>query len=214
MIHEGRLTKLLNSHPGVTIVMAVKYLPAEAIPKAVSLGLVDLGENRVDALLEKRAHVKDANVRWHFIGTLQTKKVKLVIHAIDVLHSLDRLKLAAEINKRREQPLPCFIQVNISQEDQKHGVSIEELSTFLEALKAYPMIEPIGLMGMAEDTHDEVRIRQQFRQLKDALTKHQPQVPTLKYLSMGMSNDYHLAIEEGATHIRLGRILLKQANGD
>lgn len=214
MIHEGRLKALLNSHPDVTIVMAVKYLPAEAIPQAVSLGLVNLGENRVDALLEKKAQVKDDKVRWHFIGTLQTKKVKQVIDAIDVLHSLDRLKLAAEINKRRKTPLPCFIQVNISQEAQKHGVSIEELPAFLEALKAYPMVEPIGLMGMAEETQDEGRIRQQFRQLNEALTLHQPHRPTLKYLSMGMSNDYPIAIEEGATHIRLGRILLKQANGD
>ncbi len=214
MIHEGRLKALLNSHPDVTIVMAVKYLPAAAIPQAVALGLVNLGENRVDALLEKKAQVKDDKVRWHFIGTLQTKKVKQVIDEIDVLHSLDRLKLAAEINKRRKTPLPCFIQVNISQEAQKHGVSIEALPAFLEALEAYPMVEPIGLMGMAEETQDEGRIRQQFRQLKEALTQHQPQRPTLKYLSMGMSNDYSIAIEEGATHIRLGRILLKQANGD
>lgn len=214
MIDAKRFNQLSTSHPDVTIVMAVKYLPANALHEALDIGLTHFGENRVEALLEKQAALKDDRITWHFIGTLQSKKVKQAIHTIDVLHSLDRLSLAAEIAKRREKPLPCFIQVNVSQEPQKHGLHPEELGVFLEALKSYPVIVPIGLMGMAEETEDLQRIRTQFVRLRETMISHQASTPTLAALSMGMSNDYEIAIEEGATHIRLGRILLAKETGE
>ncbi len=213
MIDTQRVQQLLTSHPDVTIVMAVKYLPASGLQSALGAGLKHFGENRVEALLEKQAALNDPQIVWHFFGTLQTKKVKHIIQSLDVLHSLDRLTLAAEIAKRRQEPLPCFIQINISHEPQKHGLEPHELGAFLEAIKAYPVIVPIGLMGMAEDTDDVDVIRAQFRRLRETLKAHQTHTPTLVSLSMGMSNDYEIAIEEGATHLRLGRILLAEQTG-
>ena len=167
-----------------------------------------MGENRVDALLEKKAQLS-LPIEWHFIGTLQSRKVKDVINEIACLHSLDRLSLAKEIQKYRQESLPCFIQVNVSQEESKHGLSVEEVIPFIEALKQYPVIQVMGLMTMAPHTNDEGVIRDCFKKLKQlqvSLLERQLDIDG-SMLSMGMSNDYMIAIEEGATHIRLGSVL-------
>ena len=134
-----------------------------------------------------------------------------MINEIACLHSLDRLSLAKEIQKYRQEPLPCFIQVNVSEEESKHGLNVEEVIPFIEALKRYPIIEVIGLMTMAPHTDDENVIRDCFKKLKQLQTTISISgfAKNCLMLSMGMSNDYQIAIEEGATHIRLGSVLFQ-----
>ena len=185
--------------------------PVEHLFKAyMDAGIHDFGESRVSAFLEKEEALENEPITWHFLGTLQSKKVKKMIEKIDCLHSLDRLSVAKEIEKRRTKPLECLIQVNISGEESKHGVEPGEVSNFVETLNPYEKINVIGLMGIAKRTDDETVIREQFRSLRhlrDATVKHHP---SCKELSMGMSEDYQIAIEEGATMLRLGRILIKE----
>ena len=135
-----------------------------------------------------------------------------MINEIACLHSLDRLSLAKEIQKYRQQPLPCFIQVNVSGEKSKHGLRSEEVIPFLQALKEYPIIKVIGLMTMAPNTEDETIVRDCFKSLKQlqvSISQLNLEGVECSNLSMGMSNDYTIAIEEGATHIRLGSILFQ-----
>jgi pyridoxal phosphate enzyme (YggS family) len=174
-------------------------------------GINDFGENRVEVLLAKQDELKDINVKWHFIGTLQTKKVKKIINNVDYLHSLDTEKLAREINKRRIKPLNCFVQVNISKEESKHGLNVNEVEEFIAFVKTLNKINVIGLMGMASYTSDEQELHKQFailESLKQTLNaKHNWNITEL---SMGMSNDYLIAIKHGATFLRLGRVLFEQ----
>ena len=152
-----------------------------------------------------------SDVQWHYIGSLQTRKVKQVIHELQYLHSLDRLSLAEEIQKRAEQKVKCFVQANVSGEESKHGLSAEEVIPFIEKLAQFDKIEVVGLMTMAPFTEDKAIIRNTFKQLK--LLKQQVEQLQLSHapcheLSMGMSNDYEIAIEEGATFVRIGTALV------
>ncbi len=204
------IRSLVVNSEAVNIVAATKYANANQILDLFESGVTMMGENRVDALLEKKAQLS-LPIEWHFIGTLQSRKVKDVINEIECLHSLDRLSLATEIQKYRQEPLPCFIQVNVSKEESKHGLSIEEVIPFIEALKQYPVIQVIGLMTMAPHTNDEGVIRDCFKKLKQlqvSISECHLEV-NCSMLSMGMSNDYMIAIEEGATHIRLGSVLFQ-----
>lgn len=199
------IRSLVVNSEAVNIVAATKYANANQILELFESGITMMGENRVDALLDKKTQLS-LPIEWHFIGTLQSRKVKDVINEIECLHSLDRLSLATEIQKYRQEPLPCFIQVNVSKEESKHGLSIEEVIPFIEALKQYPVIQVIGLMTMAPHTNDEGVIRDCFKKLKQlqvSISECHLEV-NCSMLSMGMSNDYMIAIEEGATHIRLG----------
>ncbi len=201
---------LVKNPESVNIVAATKYANANQMVELFESGITMMGENRVDALLEKKAQLS-LPIDWHFIGTLQSRKVKDVINEIACLHSLDRLSLAKEIQKYRQESLPCFIQVNVSQEESKHGLSVEEVIPFIEALKQYPVIQVMGLMTMAPHTNDEGVIRDCFKKLKQlqvSLLERQLDIDG-SMLSMGMSNDYMIAIEEGATHIRLGSVLFQ-----
>ncbi len=196
---------------GVRIVMASKYLDVEGIRIFHAAGIRDFGESRVEHFLKKAPLLEDLSFRRHFLGTLQTKKVKKIINRIDCLQSLDRARLAKEIEKRRDEPLDCLVQVNISAEKQKHGIAPDEIPDFLDFLSSLTKIRVKGLMGMAELTKDQDRIREQFallRRLRDEARKKHPEI---RELSMGMSGDYELALAEGATILRLGRILLREA---
>lgn len=209
LVRQNIQSLVVNSE-AVNIVAATKYANANQILDLFESGVTMMGENRVDALLEKKAQLS-LPIEWHFIGTLQSRKVKDVINEIECLHSLDRLSLATEIQKYRQEPLPCFIQVNVSKEESKHGLSIEEVIPFIEALKQYPVIQVIGLMTMAPHTNDEGVIRDCFKKLKQlqvSISECHLEV-NCSMLSMGMSNDYMIAIEEGATHIRLGSVLFQ-----
>jgi pyridoxal phosphate enzyme (YggS family) len=210
-LNKALIDKLRKDYPDVTIMLASKYLKTkDAFIPFIEYGITNFGENRDDAFETKKAWLKDYDITWHFIGTMQTKKVKKVINDIDVLHSLDRIKLAKEIDKRREGILPCYIEVNISEEENKHGLSPDRTFDFIEALKDFKHINVIGLMGMATLTDDEDIIRNQFQTLRNLRDAIQTTHPNVTELSIGMSNDYQIALEEGSTLLRLGRILITE----
>lgn len=194
----------------ITLLAVTKYVTIERTEEAVDAGIVDLGENRIEGFLEKQAAIGEKAV-WHFIGSLQTRKVKDVINQVDYLHALDRLSLAKEIQKRAEKKIKCFVQINVSGEATKSGVSPEETLGFIQQLAEFPAIEVVGLMTMAPNTEKEDVLRSVFsglRQLRDEVKAAEMLHAPCTYLSMGMSNDYTIAIEEGATHIRVGSALV------
>ena len=192
----------------VTIVAASKYVGADDIKILLESGIKNIGENRVDSFLSKYELLKDNDIKWHFIGHLQRNKATKVIDKIDYLESLDSLELAKIINSHRLSPLKCFVEVSINLEENKDGVPYYQAKEFIKELKQYPNIEVVGLMMMAIRHSEDESLRDQFnklRLLRDEIEKDLD--IKLPYLSMGMSEDYKEAIEEGATHIRLGRIL-------
>lgn len=194
----------------VTIVAATKYLSSSEMLDFLKADITNFGENRVDSFLAKYNDLQNKGIIWHFIGHLQRNKAKLVVNKIDFLHSLDSLELAKIIDQKREKPLKCFIEVSINLEESKNGVPFYEVSDFVKSLLPLKNIELVGLMMMAIKGADDFSLREQFRKLRllrDELEKTFK--IKLPYLSMGMSDDYLDALKEGATHIRLGRILLK-----
>ncbi len=197
-----------NTAPQVIVV--TKYVTIDRAKEAYEAGLKNFGENRIEGFLEKKKHLPDDAI-MHFIGSLQTRKVKDIINEIDYLHALDRLKLAKEIEKRAEHVVKCFVQVNVSGEESKHGMSPDEVIPFIRELKDFKHIEIVGLMTMAPLTEDKIKLRQYFNQLR--LLKEKVQSLNLSYApctesSMGMSNDFNEAILEGASYVRIGTKLV------
>ena len=192
------------------VIAVTKYVTIERAQEAYDAGIRHFGENRLEGFLEKKAALPD-DVTMHFIGSLQSRKVKDVINEVDYLHALDRKSLAKEINKRAEHVIKCFVQVNVSGEASKHGVGLEEVQPFIEMLEAYEHIQVVGLMTMAPYTDDTSYLKSIFEQLKHK--RDEIQALNLSHapcteLSMGMSNDYALATEEGATFVRIGTRLV------
>ena len=160
------LAKEKANHSNVNIIAVTKSVSTERTKEVLEAGILHLGENRPEGLLEKKEAMNDKAI-WHYIGTLQSRKVKNVINEIDYLHSLDRLSLAKEIEKRAEHPVKCFVQVNVSGEESKHGLSKEEVIPFIQSLESFSKIEVVGLMTMAPNTEDTELIRSVFRGLKE-----------------------------------------------
>ncbi|WP_164908764.1 YggS family pyridoxal phosphate-dependent enzyme [Lysinibacillus sp. FSL M8-0216] len=210
---ETRVNREANN---VQIIAVTKEVSVERTQEAIEAGLTHLGENRPEGLNRKLSAIQ-AHVNWHYIGSLQTRKVKQVINSIDYLHSLDRLSLAEEIEKRAVKPVKCFIQVNVSGEESKHGLSMEAVLPFVESLKGFTKVEVVGLMTMAPNTEDETLIRSVFKQLKQCQQQIAEQgfahAPCTE-LSMGMSNDFEIAVEEGATFVRVGTALVGNERGE
>lgn len=208
---EAACKRADRSVDSVELIAVTKHVDAAEILDLHQLGLNQFGENRADVLVKKAAELKDYSIDWHYIGSLQTRKVRQVLPLISCLHSLDRESLAVEIEKRADTEIPCFLQVNITGEASKHGFSPEEALAFVNRF-AFQKIKVIGLMTMAPLTEDAAIIRQAFTDLAALGQTIQKlavrQVPCLK-LSMGMTNDFEIAIEEGATHIRIGRALVE-----
>ena len=195
----------------ITLVAATKYGSSDDLRELYSNGVTNFGENKVDAFLDKYESLKDLDITWHFIGHLQRNKTHLVIDKIDYLHSLDSLELAKLINKYRVAPLNCFIEVSINLEENKNGVPYYEVKDFIKNCLEYKNINIVGLMMMAVSASSEESLHNQFRKLKELQLEIQKEFNiVLPYLSMGMSDDYKMAISEGATHIRLGRILFER----
>ena len=193
----------------ITLVAATKYVDSNEMRNLFKNGVTNFGENRVDAFLSKFEDLKDLDVTWHFIGHLQRNKAKEVINKIDYLHSLDSLKLADEIEKYREKPLPTFVEVSINLEENKNGVPYYELEPFIKSLLKYKKIKLVGLMMMTIKVSEDKE--NQFAKLVELKKKIENNLNIkIPYLSMGMSEDYLEAIKEGATHIRLGRLLFKE----
>jgi len=197
----------------VKIVAVTKYVDTQRMLEAFEAGLLHIGESKVQAAKEKWEQLAGKGV-WHFIGHLQTNKVKDMIDKFKYIHSLDRLSLAKEIEKRAapiNKTVECFVQVNISGEETKHGLEPDQVESFLAQLEGYKHIKVIGLMTMAPYEEDPEATRPVFRSLKALQVELQQkgwEHAPLTELSMGMSNDYHVAIEEGATYIRLGSTLV------
>ncbi|UJL47861.1 YggS family pyridoxal phosphate-dependent enzyme [Virgibacillus sp. NKC19-16] len=194
----------------ITVIGVTKYVTIERTKEAITTGIKNLGENRLEGFLEKYNHI-GSEVKWHFIGTLQSRKVKDVIDKVDAIHSLDRLSLAKEIDKRASKKIDCFIQVNVSGEESKHGLQPEGVISFIKDIQKYKHIRVVGLMTMAPHLEDKERLRGIFKRLaaiRDAVKLENLSNAPCEFLSMGMSNDYEIAIEEGATHIRIGSNLV------
>lgn len=199
-----------RSGEDVRLIAVTKYVSPQTAQEVFRLGVQHIGENRLEGF-ERKYEVLGNEPCWHFIGTLQSKKVKKVIDRIDYLHSLDRLSLAREIEKRAVVPKKCFVQVNVSGEASKHGISPEEVPAFIEKLAEYRKIEVVGLMTMAPFTRDQALLRQIFRQtaaLRDRIASYGWRHAPCRELSMGMTNDFELAVEEGATFVRIGSAIV------
>lgn len=199
----------VTAHPP-TVIAVTKYVTIDRAQEAYDAGLRHFGENRIEGFLEKKAALPQ-DATFHFIGSLQTRKVKEVINEVDYLHSLDRQSLADEIEKRAVHTIRCFVQVNVAGEDSKHGFAPEEVMSFVEGLKDFEKIEVVGLMTMAPHIEDQTQLRTYFAELKRLQQKiaalGQLNAPCTE-LSMGMSNDYLSAISEGSTFIRIGTKLV------
>ena len=206
------IKEFLNTLPkDVTLVAATKYGDVDDLKDLYSNGVFNFGENRVDAFLVKYEALKDLDIKWHFIGHLQRNKAHLILDKIDYLHSLDSLELVKTINKYRLSPLNCFVEVSINLEENKNGVPYYEVKDFIKECLKYPNVNIVGLMMMAVAQSSEESLHNQFRQLKELKDNLEKELNiSLPYLSMGMSDDYKVAIAEGATHIRLGRVLFNQ----
>lgn len=196
----------------VSIVAVTKYVDSSTAKELIKAGIHHIGENRVDKFLDKYQALKDEQVTWHLIGTLQRRKVKDVINYVDYFHALDSVKLAQEINKRAEHIIKCFLQVNISKEASKHGFTVEEIATILPELEKLEKIQIVGLMTMAPFEANEAELNaifQQANQLQKRLQRKQISNMPFTDLSMGMSRDYAIAIANGSTFVRIGTAFFK-----
>jgi PLP dependent protein len=214
---KKNLEEILSTIPeGVLLVAVTKTRTTDEINEAIRLGVTDIGENKVQEILEK--YDKVSPVRWHLIGHLQTNKVKQIIDKVDLIHSVDSMHLALEINKRAAQAgimVRILIQVNAAQEESKFGVPSDETEALIKQILAEcPQIIIAGLMFIAPfDDPQNVRVyfadvKKQFDQLKKI---NHPRLD-FQVLSMGMSNDYQVAIEEGANLVRVGSAIFGTRN--
>ena len=199
----------------VTLVAVSKTKPNEAILEMYNEGQRDFGENRVQELTAKyEALPKD--IQWHAIGHLQTNKVKYIAPFVTMIHSIDSLKLLKEVDKRAKQNdriIDCLLQMHIADEESKFGLDKQEVTELLESetYQKFENIRIVGVMGMATFTNDSQQVRQEFRNLKsifdDLKSTYFNNQDSFKEVSMGMSGDYELAIEEGSTMVRIGSLL-------
>ena len=200
-IHQS-CDKVSRDVQEVCPIIVTKNRTNEEIQEVYSLGFRHFAENRVEKLLDRQNAFPQKDIVWHLIGPLQKRKVKQIVNQIQYFHAIDRLSIMEEIDKRLDSPLKCFLEVNVSGEESKHGFTISEVFEAYEVAKQYPNIEIIGLMTMAPFEANDEAIRNYFRELKEVSKKLQS-TSTLK-LSMGMSQDYPIAIEEGSHFIRIG----------
>lgn len=202
-----------RSSSEIQIIAVTKYISVEETREVLDHGLVHIGENRAQNALPKLEVLNDRGV-WHYIGNLQTNKVKDVVGRFQYVHSVDRLSLAKELSKKAEaigETMKVFLQVNISGEASKQGVHPDEAKALLMEINQLSNIQVIGLMTMAPIVEEPEQARPVFRGLRllrDALNESHVTKEPITELSMGMSDDFEIAIEEGATWIRLGTILV------
>ncbi len=213
MAIASNLKATQNSLPKeVTLVAVSKTKPNTAILEAYNAGQRVFGENKVQELVQK-AEELPKDIAWHMIGHLQTNKVKIIAPFVALIHGVDSLKLLKEINKRAEQNnriIDCLLQVHIATESSKFGCGIEEVESALNQAKEFKNIRITGLMGMATFTDDTQQVVNEFKSLKTVFDSIKNEHITT--LSMGMSGDYKLAIEQGSTMIRVGSAIFGHRN--
>jgi PLP dependent protein len=198
------------------LVAVSKTKPVADILELYNLGQRHFGENYVQELLDKQAQLPN-DICWHFIGHLQSNKVKYIAPFVHLIHGIDSVNLLKEVNKQAEKvghPINCLLQVHIAQEETKFG--FDETSLLQVAPSLYPQVQIGGLMGMASFTDNDSKVRQEFRTLKILFDKyaatHAATLSNFTTISMGMSGDYLLAIEEGSTMVRIGSLLFGERN--
>ncbi|MFZ5354651.1 MAG: YggS family pyridoxal phosphate-dependent enzyme [Bacillota bacterium] len=193
----------------VEIIGVTKTIDIDRINYALECGITNIGENKVQELTDKYEKIQK-NVKWHLIGHLQTNKVKYIIDKVDLIHSLDSIGLAEEIEKRAAKAgllKEVMVQINVAQEESKFGISLEEADSFLEKLLRFNNLKVVGLMTIAPFLDNVEEVRPFFRLLKEKYVEYSRITGKnieMKYLSMGMTNDYEVAIEEGANLVRIG----------
>lgn len=210
----SRIKELRSELPThVRLVAVSKFKPAADIREAYEAGLRDFGENYVQEMVSKSEELP-ADIRWHFIGHLQTNKVKYIAPFVHLIHSVDSVKLLREVSKQAANSgrvIDCLLQVHIAQEDTKSGLTEEE---FL-GLLAGPVpghVRITGVMGMSTFTDDPEVVRREFRELKRIFEEGKRLLPEMKEISMGMSGDWPLAVEEGSTMVRIGSTIFGARN--
>lgn len=195
-----------RSREDITIIAVSKTFPADAIREAHTVGVREFGENRVQELVQKARELDELDFRWHLIGSLQTNKVAAVLPHLGLLHSLDRQSLVAEIARRAAKTLDALVQVKTTDEPTKSGAEPSEVSSLIDAAAATGVIRVRGFMTIGPLAGSESEVRTCFaalRRIRDGEQRRRPDLE-LTALSMGMSSDFAWAIEEGATHIRVG----------
>jgi pyridoxal phosphate enzyme (YggS family) len=210
--YQNIITQINNK---ATLVAVSKTKPVQDIKELYDLGQRDFGENYVQELIEKQPQLP-ADIHWHFIGHLQTNKVKYIAPFVHLIHGVDSLKLLKEINKQAQKSnrnINCLLQVHIAQEETKFGFSkheIQELTT--THLQEFKHVTIKGVMGMASFTNNEIQVRNEFKELVKASLLLKQIIPAATIISMGMSGDYLWAIEEGSTMVRIGSLLFGARN--
>ena len=204
---SDNIQKIRNSIPNnVTLVAVSKTKPIDSILEAYGAGQKVFGENKVQEMTQK-AELLPKDIEWHMIGHLQTNKVKFIAPFVSLIHAVDSEKLLKEINKRANQNnrvIDCLLQFHIAKESSKFGLNKEEAKKILEIQSNYPNVRIVGFMGMATFTSDKEQIKKEFSSLHTIYKQVQKDYPKLKILSIGMSGDYPIAIEEGSNMIRVG----------
>lgn len=195
----------------VTIVAVTKGFGTDAIRAALAAGLADIGENRVQEAVKKQEELgagsQQPGIRWHLIGHLQRNKAKLVPGRFELVHSVDSIELATELDRKAQAPLRILLQVNVAGETQKSGCAAETAPALARQITALPRLRLEGLMTLAPFTDDEAEQRRTFRELRVLRDRIKEEGLWLPTLSMGMSGDFVSAVREGATVIRLGTVL-------
>ncbi|SHK26474.1 YggS family pyridoxal phosphate-dependent enzyme [Maribacter aquivivus] len=215
-IKENLLAIKKNIPDTVTLVAVSKTKPMSYIQEAYDEGQRVFGENRVQEMTEKWENMPK-DIEWHMIGHLQRNKVKYMAEYVSLVHGVDSPRLLAEINKQAEKHnrvISCLLQVHIAEEDTKFGFNEEELLDLVanEEFKAFKNVKIVGLMGMATFTENMDQVRREFASLKSLFTKLKSNYADFTTLSMGMSGDYNIAIEEGSTMVRIGSSIFGSRN--
>ncbi len=206
---ENSCQKAKRSTEEVTLIAVSKTKPVEMLQEAYDAGARVFGENKVQEIMDKYDKLP-SDIKWHMIGHLQRNKVKYIIDKVAMIHSVDSLRLAQTIENeaaKKDLCMPILIEVNVAEEESKFGLTVEEVIPFLEEISAYPHIQVQGLMTIAPFVEDPEENRDVFRKLKklsvDIAAKNINNI-TMSVLSMGMTNDYQVAVEEGSTMVRVG----------
>lgn len=211
-IQENLLEIRKHIPENVKLVCVSKFHPADAVQEAYDCGERIFGESRVQELTQKQP-ILPADIRWHFIGHLQTNKIKYIIDFVELIHGVDSFKLLKEIDNqalKAGRRVKCLLQMHIAQEETKFGFSADEVKEMLisDEFKQLQNVEIAGLMGMATFTENQTQVRSEFKQLKtlfdELKQKYFTENKSFKEISMGMSDDYQLAIDEGSTMVRIG----------
>ena len=212
---EQQISNIKNEILDKADLIAVsKTRTIQEIKQAYNSGQLKFGENRVQEIVDKQSKLPD-NIEWHMIGHLQKNKVKYIAGFIKLIHSLDRISLAKEIDrqaKKENRIIDCLIQIKISKEDSKFGLKIEDFTDFYKNMETFKNLNIIGLMGMATFTSDIKVIGEEFKMIKRIYDEMASIDPKFKVLSIGMSDDYNIALKNGSNMIRIGSKIFGKRN--